>query len=87
MTVSVLFEIRDTDPESALSAALRDVNGMPEGPDRDRIIGSVMILRGTQMLEWAAIVEHDRKREKRLRDQRAATRERNRIAREQEASP
>lgn len=77
MTVSVLFELRDTDPDSPLSQSLREVEAMPWN-DRDYIIGAVMMQQGQRMMEKAAIWA-DRERVEKDRAARAAeTRRRNR---------
>ena len=76
MTVSVLFDIQDTDPDSALSKLLREIKAeMPEHTvEHERLVGQLMILRGTQMLEAAAIREHDDRMNKSRRERAAATR-------------
>ena len=76
MTVRVLFEIRDTDPESSLSKLLHEVTTeFPQhSPQWDRLIGQLMIFRGTQMLESAAIREHDQWMNEARKTRAAATR-------------
>lgn len=75
MSVRVLFEIQATpgEPIAALLAEVR-TEMVENSPAWDRMVAGLMILRGTQMLESAAIREHDDRVNKRRRNAAAATR-------------
>ena len=76
MTVSILFEIRDTDPDSALSKMLREVDDLGEySIERERIIAQVEMWDAIRRLEKCAASEALDRREKSIVARARATRE------------
>jgi len=83
VTVSILFEIRDTDPDSDLSKMLKEVDALGEfSIERERIIAQVQMWDAIRRLEHCAAREALDRREKAIVARVRANRERNKVAKD-----
>lgn len=78
MTVSILFEIRDTDPDSDLHKMLKEVDAWGEfSVERERLIAQVEMWDALRRLEECAAREALTRHERAIVERARATRARN----------